>query len=206
MATRNMLNIPLSIIVHHVVSSIKYSIYSEKRVYSLFPGANSRGFTNNVLLKEIWTAPAGGVQERRVNYTDYATNGKPLAYYLDDKKISVALVWGYNSSLLIAEMKNVTKTEADAAMTTAGITPANMSVPAFTSTETARVRSLQASFPNGMVSWYTHRPHVGLSGAVSPQGTLTSYTYDALLRLRSVKDNNGNITDLYRYNYATINP
>lgn len=206
MALRNMLNFPIETLVYHSTHSTISHLYHEKRVYNLFAGTNSRGLTDNPLLKEIWTAPDGITLQRRVNYTDYATNGKPLAYYLDDKKISVALVWGYNSSLLIAEMKNVTKTEADAAMTTAGITPANMSVPALTSTETTKIRSLQASFPNGMVSWYAHRPHVGLSGTVSPQGTLTSYTYDALLRLRSVKDNNGNITDLYRYNYATINP
>ena len=206
MVARNMLNIPLNTFISHSVSSVSNTINSEKRVFGLFSGSNSRGFTNNVLLKEIWTAPAGGIQQRRVNYTDYAANGKPLAYYLDDKKISVALVWGYNSSLLIAEMRNATKAEADAAMTTASITPVNMSIPAFTSTETTKIRNLQASLPYAMVSWYAHRPHVGLSGTVSPQGTLTSYTYDALLRLRSVRDNNGNITDLYRYNYATINP
>ncbi|WP_367916115.1 hypothetical protein [Leadbetterella sp. DM7] len=206
LAARNMLNIPLNTFIFHSVSSVNYTVYSEERVFSLFPGTNARGFTNNILLKEIWNAPAGGIWQRRVTYTDYATNGKPLAYYLDDKKISVALVWGYNSSLLIAEMRNVSKTDADAAMTTAGITPANMSVPVFTSTETTRIRNLQASFPYGMITWYAHRPHVGLSATVSPQGTLTSYTYDGLLRLRSAKDNNGNITDLYRYNYATINP
>jgi uncharacterized protein Veg len=206
MKNRNMLNIPLQTNVSHTLSSTT-SIFKKQVVYdSLATGVNARGLAGNVVIKEIWSAPDGGTLYRRVNFTDYATNGNPLAYYLEDKKISVALIWGYNSSVLIGELNNVTKAEAEAAMSTAGMTAAGMSVPAFTSTETTKIRSLQALFPYGMITWYTHRPHVGISGIVSPQGTLNSYTYDGLLRLRTMKDNSGNITDLYRYNLATVNP
>lgn len=205
MKTRNMLNIPLETNVSHTLSSTS-SIYKEKKVYTVKTGNNSRGFTGNVLPTEIWTAPNGGTLQRRLQYSTYDDRGNPLEYYLDDKKIYVSLVWGYDTTLVIGELHNVTLSEAQTGMSTAGMSMANMSVPAFTSTETTRIRNLQASFPYGMITWYAHRPHVGLSGTVSPQGTLTSYTYDALLRLRSVRDNNGNITDLYRYNYATVNP
>lgn len=206
MKNRNMLNIPLQTNVSHTLSSTT-SVFKKEILYdSLSTGVNTRGLTGNIVLKEIWSAPDGGTLFKRVNFTDYATNGNPLAYYLEDKKISVALIWGYNSSLLIGELSNVTKAEADAAMVTVGMSAADMSVPALSSTETTKIRALQALFPYGMITWFAHRPHVGLSGTVTPQGTLSSFTYDALLRLRSAKDNSGHITDLYRYNLATVNP
>ena len=80
------------------------------------------------------------------------------------------------------------------------------SVPEFGTLELARIRNLQNNLSNAMVTWYSHRPHVGVSGIIAADGIHTGYSYDGLLRLKTVKDNAGLITDVYRYNYATVNP
>ena len=104
--------------------------------------------------------PDGGTPQRRLQYSTYDNRGNPLEYYLDDKKIYVSLVWGYDTTLVIGELHNVTLSDAQTAMSTAGMTMSNMSVPALGATETTKIRNLQASFPYGMISWYAHGLHL----------------------------------------------
>jgi hypothetical protein len=52
----------------------------------------------------------------------------------------------------------------------------------------------------------SYRPQVGLSGMVSTNGIVNRFAYDKLNRLRSIKDHNSYLTDLYNYVYATTAP
>lgn len=201
MVTRNMLNIPLETSINETISSNTSTIYKEKKVFDSFSGSNARGLTNNILLKELWSAPKGGTLEKRAEFTDYASNGNLLSYKIDDMPIS--LFWGYNDALLLSEVKNATKSETDAGLSTAGITATGLSVTDLSAGQLSQLQSLRNALPNAHISWYSYRPQVGLSGMVTPRGLVNSFAYDKLNRLRTIKDHSSYLTDLYRYIYAT---
>ena len=50
---------------------------------------------------------------------------------------------------------------------------------------------------------YEHYPLVGLKSVTAPNGRKTSYVYDQQNRLLLTRNNEGNILERYRYNYAT---
>jgi hypothetical protein len=201
MLTRNQRNQALETQVQETISGNTATIYKEKKVFGLFSGSNPRGYGNTILLTELWSAPKGGTPEKRVVFTDYAANGNPLSYTVDDLPIS--LVWGYNDALLVAEIKNATKSQTDAALSTAGISAAGMSSTQLSAGQLSQLQTFRNALPNAHVSWYSYRPLVGLSGMVSPQGVVSRFSYDQLNRFRSSKDHNGYLTDLYNYVYAT---
>lgn len=204
MLARNQRSQALETEIKETISGNASTIYKEKRVFDYFSGSNPRGFSNNILLKELWSAPRGGTLEKRVTFTDYANNGNPLGYVLDG--LAISLVWGYNDALLLGEIKNATKSQTDAGLSTAGITATGMSSTELSSGQLSQIQSLRNALPNAHVSWYSYRPQVGLSGMVSSNGIVSRFTYDKLNRLRSIKDHNSYLTDLYNYVYATTAP
>lgn len=204
MLLRNQRNQVLDTELKETISSTTSTIYKEKKVFDFFSGTNPRGFGNNILVKELWSAPKGGTLEKRVTFTDYASNGNPLTFVVDDLPIS--LFWGYNDALLLAEIKNATKSQTDAGLSTAGITATSMSSTELSAGQLTQLQSLRNALPYARVSWYSYRPQIGLSGMVTPNGLVSRFTYDKLNRLRTVKDHNGYLTDLYNYIYATSNP
>lgn len=44
--------------------------------------------------------------EKRISYPTYDTNNNPLEYYVDDPSNKTALIWGYNYSMVTAEIRN----------------------------------------------------------------------------------------------------
>ncbi len=204
MLTRNQRSQALETEIKETISGITSTVYKEKKVFDFFSGSNPRGFSNNILVKELWSAPKGGTLEKRVSFTDYANNGNPLGYVVDDMPIS--LVWGYNDALLLAEIKNATKSQTDDELSAAGITATGMSSTELSSGQLSQLQSLRNALPNSFVSWYSYRPQVGLSGIVSPNGLVSRFTYDKLNRLQSIKDHSNYLTDLYNYVYATTAP
>jgi hypothetical protein len=204
MLTRNQRSQALETAITETISGTTSTVYKEKKVFDFFLGSNPRGFSNNILVKELWSAPKGGTLEKRVNFTDYASNGNPLGYVVDDMPIS--LVWGYNDALLLAEIKNATKSQTDTGLSTAGITATGMSSTELSSGQLSQLQSLRNALPNSFVSWYSYRPQVGLSGIVTTNGIVNRFAYDKLNRLRSIKDHSSYLTDLYNYVYATTAP
>ena len=204
MLTRNQRSQSLETELKETISGTTSTVYKEKKVFDFFSGSNPRGFSNNILIKELWSAPKGGTLEKRVNFTDYASNGNPLGYVVDDMPIS--LVWGYNDALLLAEIKNATKSQTDAGLSTAGITATGMSSTELSSGQLSQIQNLRNALPNAHVSWYSFRPQVGLSGMVTTNGIVNRFAYDKLNRLRSIKDHSSYLTDLYNYVYATTAP
>jgi hypothetical protein len=204
MLTRNMLNTVLEVNVNETINGSTNTIYKEKKVFDYFAGSNSRGLTNNVLTKELWLASTGGVLQKKVVFTDYATNGNPLAYLNDGMPIS--LVWGYNNALLIAEIKNATKSETDMGFSSAAINPNDFSIINLSTTELNKIQNLRNLLPDAQISWFAYRPQIGLGNLIAQYGLVNRFEYDVLNRLNNTKDNAGNLKSLYQYNYATTAP
>ncbi|TJZ53601.1 hypothetical protein FAZ15_16335 [Sphingobacterium olei] len=63
-------------------------------------------------------------------------------------------------------------------------------------------QAIRSSLPAGvLVTTYTYDPHVGQTTACDARGLTSYYSYDALGRLSTVRDHNGDIVKQYCYNY-----
>lgn len=206
MRERNMLNQRLETHKTHRIGSTNTVFFKGKQTYQNFPGQNTRGFAGNLLPKEYSDSHDGSTWVSRVIFENYNTKGRPTSYYLADKQVPVTLLWGYNHALLMAEMNNISLSEATSALISVGLDWENINNYQLTASQKTQIRNLQGYFPNGHITWYAYKPGIGLSNKIYPNGLLESYEYDALHRLKAVKDHNGKLVDYYRYQYATTNP
>jgi len=201
MLTRNQRNQILETEVKQTIAGNTSTIYKEKKVFDFFAGSNPRGLSNNILLKEMWIASKGETLEKRAYFLNYDTKGNPTNYVVDDLPIS--LLWGYNDALLLAEAKNVGLSTFNTALNTAGINALGMSSSSLTTSQLAQLKTLRSNLPNAQISWFSHRPQIGMSSTISSGGFVKTFTYDKLNRLQTSKDHNGYMTDLYSYLYAS---
>jgi len=108
-------------------------------------------------------------------------------------------LWGYRNTLPVAEIKNATPTQVQAALTAAGITLG----PTATATELqAASTQLRRRLPQAQVTSFTHRPLVGIASQTDPSGRAVTYEYDGLGRLVRTRDEQGRILSQQQYHYA----
>jgi hypothetical protein len=197
---RHMIGMPLESIEKEDLNGTINTLHRQKTVYNRFAGNNARGLIQNSLPSEIWVAPTGGTLEKRVENTAYDTDGNPTEYKVDG--IPTTLVWGYGGDLLLGQIQNATATEVSTALSYAGISSGAYSVTNLTSTQLADLQTFRNSLPNSLVTWYSHRPNVGLSQIIAPNGLKSSFVYDSFQRLKFTKDHEGNLTSKNIYEYG----
>jgi YD repeat-containing protein len=120
-----------------------------------------------------------------------------------DNGISIVYLWSYNSQYPVAEIKNATYADAEAAAKTVfGVASANaLSTLATPNEAKLKDGSLQRALPNALVTTYTYKPLVGMLTATDPSGATVFYEYDSFGRLKWTKDTDGNIIQEYNYHY-----
>jgi len=60
---------------------------------------------------------------------------------------------------------------------------------------------LRTSLPFALITTYTYKPLVGMTSSTDTKGMTTFYEYDAFQRLKTIKDQNGNILKQTDYHY-----
>lgn len=104
-------------------------------------------------------------------------------------------LWDHSTHNLIAEIKNATYEEVKRAL--GSVLPENLSSSTISNVDMV----LRTNLSNSLVTTYTYKPLVGLETITDPRGLKTTYEYDELGRLKSVKDHYGNIIETYQYHY-----
>jgi len=117
--------------------------------------------------------------------------------------VNVAYLWGYNRSYPIAEIRNATYAEVEAVLTPAVVAQlAGDSLGTDAQVRQAlQVLRTDARLQKAQVTTYTYQPLVGITSATDAAGVTTYYEYDALQRLKRVKDQDSNIVKQYVYHY-----
>ncbi|MFC1225863.1 hypothetical protein ACFE6N_18820 [Pedobacter sp. BG31] len=131
---------------------------------------------------------------------DYTTNGK-VKEYKDVDGIPVGILWGYNSSYPVAEVKNATYQNLVTVLGQNVIDQLSGNNPGSDEQVRTLLAPLRGSLPNSQATMYTYNPLVGTTSVTDPKGITTYYEYDALLRLVVVKDQNGHIVKSYEYHF-----
>ncbi|MDJ1466940.1 hypothetical protein [Xanthocytophaga flava] len=116
--------------------------------------------------------------------------------------IPIVYLWGYNSSNLIAEIKNATFSDVLSALKLDQLT-LNQYASEQTPSEkyTQKVNDLRQNLPTALITTYSYLPLVGMKTMTGPDGKTLTYEYDSLQRLHLLKDHKGNIIKQYRYHY-----
>ena len=142
-----------------------------------------------------------GNLEKKVTYDSYDSSGNVIQYTQADG-IPVSLIWGYNQSLLIAKLENVSYSTIPSTLISNLQTLSNADVD--NSTELSLLNALnplRTNFPSGFITSYTYNPFVGVTSITDTKGYLIRYFYDNAGRLKEIKDSNDNVISQFQYHY-----
>jgi hypothetical protein len=147
-----------------------------------------------------------GNLERKITYDRYDDKGNILQY-TPEGGIPVSIIWGYNQTQPIAKIENLSYASIPAATITNLQTLSNADIDNCMSTDCTEqllrnaLNTFRSSFPNTFISTYTYNPLVGVTSITDPKGLASYYEYDAVGRLKFVKDMDLNVLQKYCYNY-----
>ncbi|MEQ8626120.1 PKD domain-containing protein [Ekhidna sp.] len=159
------------------------SIFVQPYRASSFPSSN---ITNRFPIKQVFElkteSPISGFSKSSIS------NGQ-LVKDSRYKKVLTYLDYDNNGNILSQELENGMRTDYEWGYNNSLLTA---------SIENAQSDEKQRTE-------YTHIPLVGLKKIIDPNGRVTKYEYDRRNRLHLIRDDDNNITERYRYNYASEN-
>lgn len=182
---------------------------TENYVYNIWPN-------NLVALQKAQYAIRNNSLIDKTVYWGYNENGKPTDI---EQKLGKhdAYIWAYNKQFPVVVGENISsgvlKSAVEAAAGTANLETfwtgfnsitTNSSQQADWEVFNASLRN-NASFTNAQIMTYTYSPLIGMTSQTDPNGVTTYYEYDDLGRLKTAKDDDGNIIKQYDYHYSNQN-
>ncbi|WP_276381601.1 hypothetical protein [Flavobacterium sp. H4147] len=176
---------------------------SQQVLYTTF----TKGTKSLILPRAVQTVKgtetATNLYEEKIQFHDYDKFGNSIESSKKDDSHTVYL-WGYNYSLPIAKIENATYSQV---MTALGKTSSETLEYLQNYDEDplkAEIQKIRTNLTTAMVTSYIYKPLVGISKIIDPKGTLISYEYDDLNRLKKIKDQDQNIIEEYCYGYNGI--
>lgn len=173
-------------------------VMRERTLYSYDTAAN--------LLKTQFGTPEVAPEKIGVENTHYTAG--LLTGYIDAAGLPVTLVYGYNSSRIVAKLVNVEASlyySNNTVYLGSRINIGNYSNQTATTYNETNLKnalnSLRTLFPEAMVTTYTYRPMVGIASITDAAGREERYQYDTFNRLYQVVNHEGLVTQRYQYNY-----
>ncbi|KRD05407.1 hypothetical protein ASE21_20840 [Flavobacterium sp. Root901] len=141
--------------------------------------------------------------EEKIQFHDYDKFGNVIESSKKDDSHTVYL-WGYNYSKPIAKIQNASYSQVMTALSKSS-TETLEYLQSYTENQlTAEIQKIRTNLASAMVTSYIYKPLVGISKIIDPKGTLVTYEYDDLNRLKTIKDQDQNIIEEYCYGYTGI--
>jgi YD repeat-containing protein len=109
----------------------------------------------------------------------YDTLGNINEIYIPKADLSTAYKWGYNGQYPIIKAVNAK----------------------FSEIESYQVGYSIPQIDDAQITTYKYKPLVGMTEQTDPNGLTTYYKYDDFNRLKTIKDNDGNVLKEYKYRY-----
>jgi|GEM_PF-771000 len=140
--------------------------------------------------------------ETRLTYNRYDSLGN-LQSFSQPGGLKTSLIWSYNKQYVVAQVVNGDYgTVSDVLGGTAAIN--NFSNQPSNSLPAINLNALRTDsrLATAQVTTWTYLPLTGVASEMSPSGKMTSYSYDGLGRLSTVKNADGAVVKQYCYNYT----
>jgi len=167
---------------------------------------NNIKWANKNLLEKVQTAKGADVLEDRIVYHQYDDLGNAV----DVSKIGknggegthITYIWGYNQTLPIAKLENIKYDDIDPVLINWLQLLSNADKDkALEDALRVKLQELRDTYPQAMISTYTYDPLVGVTSVTDPRGQTSFYEYDTFNRLKTIKDADENIIQVYDYKY-----
>ncbi|MEN7549447.1 BACON domain-containing carbohydrate-binding protein [Rapidithrix thailandica] len=149
--------------------------------------------------------PNGGSEKITANY-QYDANGNVVETQREHD-IPTVYLWSYKNTLPVAKLIGKSYVEISNALSNA-LSPTFLSElgsatdQELVSSKLLQLRGVFDEDPAVQVFTYTYEPLLGMTSVTDANNQTTTYHYDRLGRLETVKDHNGDIVKHYQYNYA----
>ena len=168
--------------------------------------------TNELIVpKESFFRKGDNVLEKEFVYTNFDDIGN-VTEYKKDNGVYVSVIWGYKSSKPIAVLENVRNSEIQLNVINDLKNLSENDIDHGIEGTTEKVlknalNSLRDSFPSAMVKTFTYDPLLGPTSITEYDGQTKYFEYDDLLRLKIIRNKQGDILKEYQYNYRpSYNP
>ena len=194
----------LNLVNAHILSPIVErtdTVTRDGNPYCVFKQKNYYSVTEDRCLPDSVTTISGSGSYADANRAKYKYDGvhNVIEEQRDDNSSTVYL-WGYNAQYIVAVIENATLTEVMSALRISDIealTQMEVSV----NPDFENIDELRRFLSNASITTYQYKPLVGVSQVTHPNGLKTLYEYDGLGRLQTIKDNDGNLLEVYNYHY-----
>ena len=123
-----------------------------------------------------------------ITFGNRTVYGKPQSITYNGSN-RIVYLWGYNYQYPIAEIKNATFAEVEAAAKTVFSVASTAALAALLVPNESKLQDggLQNALPNALVTTYTYKSLVGMTSSTDPNGMTTYYRYDNFERLDKVE-------------------
>lgn len=149
---------------------------------------------NNLTLpSRIETAKLGDALSERLVYHKYDAAGNPVEVSRSDGPHTI-YVWGYNGNYPVAKIQNAIYAAVESALGSSGFDLGNGGL-------SQSQENVLRSLSNSLVSTYTYKPLVGILTETDPSGNTMTYEYDALGRLETIRNREGDILKHINYHF-----
>lgn len=157
------------------------------------------GINSSYLPKIVEVSTGDGPFRKSYEITHYDGFGNVISY-IDEKGMPVVNIWGYDSTLLVAQIENATLGEVPQNLVSAVRTASDSGSEADLLAVLATLRA-STQLSNAFVTTQTYKPLVGVSTKTDPRGYRTTYQYDGFGRLSAVRDGSGKLLteDMHHY-------
>lgn len=157
----------------------------------------------DTMVTSILTSKGSDSLEYRMLYEKY-DDGK-LLQSSQVNGTHVVYIWGYNHQYPIAKIENAKQddfiTDQNNKIAVA-ITASDLDSIASTEvTLRQKLEDLRLAFDNSQVTTYTYDPLIGVTSIKDPSGYTSFYVYDDFNRLLYIKDKDGIVLKSYKYHY-----
>jgi YD repeat-containing protein len=155
-------------------------------------------------------------QSERVYFDSFDNSGNLLQYHKKND-LFISYIWGYNECYPIIKAENVDQNTLQVAVNNSLpigyssleelLTSVNGIFKMTSSAQKNLWRTFcsnltnQSTLNKSLITIFTYSPLVGMTSQTDVNGITTYYEYDALGRLKLIKDNDGNILKTYKYHY-----
>ncbi|MET1260645.1 hypothetical protein ABV409_14960 [Flagellimonas sp. DF-77] len=135
--------------------------------------------------------------ENRVTYDEYDGYGN-LVQYRQADGVPVSAIWGYNGRYMVAKLENVTYQQIEnLSEFGSGFDLGNTGL-------TTQQKNQLKGLPESMPTFYDYDPQVGMTQMTDTRDYETNYVYDQYNRLVEIRDEQNNLIEDYRYEFADV--
>ena len=201
---KNIINTPLEVQISKNGKMISQTTFNYPKSE---PEAQSKTAGYPFVYKIQRKSLANSLVKDDIQFTKYDKNTGNLVEY-QQNSLKTSLIWGYGETLPIASLKGVSFSEIqDLDETKEMVLASDRDALEGKDNDEFdllnKIDNFRKKISKGQVLTYSYDPLIGVRSITNEQGIITNYSYDNSNRLEKIRDRDKNILQEFKYKYGT---